>query len=110
MLRWVGLGSLHGSPPKSDESQRQDLIEKKERISESCGKLLSAAFELCGDLMPQQKLNETQQACAAEMRRQLETCLAPQEDGSVTLIVTLPNPDAMNKLADTLAGFIPEEK
>lgn len=47
------------------------------------------------------------QACAAEMRRQLAACLTPAEDGSVSLTVKLPGTEALNRLTDSLAAFIP---
>jgi len=104
----VLLGAKEEAPV--DESGRRNVVESNERIAESCGKLLSAAFDLCSDLIPGKTLNAMQQACATEMQKQLEQCMVSQEDGSVKLTVRLPNGDGLNRLARTLASFIPKER
>lgn len=65
------------------------------QVAESCGWLLSAAFELCGNLLPEKTLSQTQQACAKEMKFQLQDCLAPAGDGGVILTVKLPDSAAL---------------
>lgn len=101
----VLIGAKEEAPV--DESQREARQADSERVAESCGRLLHAAFELCGDLLPASSLDKTQQACAAEMRRQLHACFAPAEDGGVTLTIKLPNTDALDRLTNSLAAFIP---
>ncbi|MGC9452087.1 MAG: DEAD/DEAH box helicase [Oceanipulchritudo sp.] len=103
----VLLGAKEDAPV--DESRRQALQEKREQVAESCGRLLSAAFELCGNMLPEKNLSQTQQACANAMKSQLQDCLVPAEDGGVTLTVKLANTDALNRLAEALAGFTPDQ-
>jgi superfamily II DNA or RNA helicase len=101
----VLIGAKEDAP--LDESMRAAApLAQPERVAESCGKLLAAAFELCGDLLPAPAPDERQRACAAAMRQQLAQCLSPAADGGYTLSVRLPNPDALNRLADALAGFM----
>lgn len=101
----VLLGAKEAAP--ADESQRDAQRANSERVAESCGKLLYAALELCSDLLPAASLNKNQKACAAEMRRQLQACLHPSDDGAVTLTVKLPSAEALNRLTDSLAAFVP---
>lgn len=103
----VLLGAKEDAPV--DESRRQTLQQKREQVAESCGRLLSAAFELCGTVLPEKPPSQTQQACANAMKSQLQDCLVPGEDGGVTLTVKLPNADALNRLAEALAGFMPDQ-
>lgn len=104
----VLLGAKEDAPV--DESRRQAALQdKREQVAESCGRLLSAAFELCGNMLPEKKLSQTLQACANAMKSQLQGCLVPALDGGVTLTVKLPNADALNRLAEALAGFFPDQ-
>jgi len=101
----VLLGAEEEAP--ADESQRIAERERQERVAESCGKHLSAAFELCGDLLPAPELNREQQACAEEMKRQIGQCIETGEEGGLKLTVNLPNTDALHRLAESLAAFMP---
>lgn len=103
----VLLGAKEEAPVDESRQNKEKSVMQK-HIAESCGKLLSAAFELCGDMLPAPSLNEMQQACADEIRRQIHECIVPGEDG-VTLSVKLPSADSLNRLADSLAAFIPGE-
>jgi hypothetical protein len=79
-----------------DESHRQALQRKREQVAESCGRLLSAAFELCGDLLPEKILSRQQQVYADEMKSQLPNCLAPENTAN------------LERLAEARAGFAPD--
>lgn len=103
----VLLGAKEDAPV--DESRREALQRKQQdQIAESCGRLLSAAFELCGDLLPEKIHSRQQQVYADEMKSQLQNCLAPAEDGGVNLTVKLGNTAALDRLAEALAGFAPD--
>jgi hypothetical protein len=60
-------------------------------------------------MLPEKNLSQTQQACANAMKSQLQDCLAPAGDGGVTLTVKLPDSAALDRLAETLAGFMPDQ-
>lgn len=81
------------------------LAERRQKVSESGGQLLTAAFSFLGELLPQAS-TPPNPAAAAALRQSLADCIEPGEDGRPRLTVTLPNAEALDALAATLAKLL----
>ncbi|MEA3208104.1 MAG: hypothetical protein QOE70_1161 [Chthoniobacter sp.] len=80
------------------------VAERRARVSESAGQLLTAAFTFLGDLLPQPPTPNPETTAA--LRTSLAQCVEQTEDGRQKLTLTLPNADALNALADALARLL----
>jgi SNF2 family DNA or RNA helicase len=81
------------------------LAERRRKVSESGGQLLTAAFSFLGDLLPDAAVPPNPAATAA-LRESLTECVEPGEDGRPRLTITLPSAEALDILAATLAKLL----
>ncbi len=86
------------------KAEAASIAERRTRVSESAGQLLTAAFSLLGDLLPQPALPNPEVTEA--LRESLAQCIESTEDGRQKLTLTLPNSDALNTLAEALAKLM----
>lgn len=111
------LEVLLGQAPEAaiDESERQRverealrLAEKREKVAEAGGELLSAAFGFLGEILPETSLGrEAREKTTRAIRESLRQCLEPGEDGKAKLTVTLPDTGALDRLADAISRLVP---
>lgn len=106
----VLLGAKEEAP--KDQSQqarvREEagaITERKARVAEAGGQLLTAAFAFLGEMLPPvTDESAPKNAAAAEfVRENLRQCLETDENGKLRLTVTLPDQSALDQLAATLA-------
>ena len=119
------LEVLLGKKPEApvDESLRSKeqqtvarLAEERTRVSEAGGRMLAAAFEFLGELIPQaaESGDEVEARASAgsrdgvaeELRERLHRCIEEDEDGRPRLTVTLPSRESLDKLAGALARLL----
>lgn len=105
----VLLGAVPTAPPDISVEERAKaeaatLAERRTRVSESAGQLLTAAFTFLGDLLPKPATPDPQTTEA--LRTSLAQCVETDEAGRQKLTLTLPSGDALNVLADALARLL----
>lgn len=89
---------------------------EQKRVSEAGGRMLAAAFEFLAELMPAAvpaqgggKGGDGGNSVADELRRRLDRCVEDDEAGRPRLTVTLPNREALDRLASSLARLLSRE-
>ncbi|MFT5188719.1 MAG: superfamily II DNA or RNA helicase [Verrucomicrobiales bacterium] len=111
------LEILLGAEPAAavDESTKQEALSetaalqaRKTRVAEAGGQMLSAAFAFLSEMLPDQPEKPENTATTNVIRESLSQCLQTDESGKPVLTVTLPNTEALDKLAQTLAKLIPQ--
>lgn len=106
------LEVLLGTRPDApiDESGRQSASQAAEaqrhRVARAGGQLVNAAFEFLHELIPESQPSEAAQGLSKALRDQLADCLSSEENGQLTMTVTLPDRAALDRLADSLAGLL----
>jgi superfamily II DNA or RNA helicase len=85
------------------EEELSETLRRKRKVAAAGGRLLSAAFELLGEMVPEQADTPQVEHMAETFRSQLAQCLEPDEEGNPTLRLSLPDPSALDALARTLA-------
>lgn len=114
------LEVLLGAKPEApvDESQRsarekeaERFAAQRERIAAAGGQLVTAAFELLGQLLPADADTPQARQLADLVRGQLARCLERDEAGRAQITFTLPDAGALDGLATSLgrlfAGVAP---
>jgi len=80
---------------------------RRERVAAAGGELLGAAFRFLGELVAE---NSDGRQPSEEMTAFVRNCLAESAeeapDGGRRLTINLPNPEALNQLAHTMAGLL----
>ena len=72
--------------------------------------MVSAAFAFLSEMLPEQPDKPENSATTQAIRDSLGECLQTDESGKPVLKVTLPDTEALDKLAQTLAKLIPPSK
>jgi hypothetical protein len=105
------LGSQATAPV--DEAQRQRVVdvqdqteERRRRVASAGGEMLGAVFGFLNELVRGDDLPTPSTEIVESVRGRLEECVATDEDGSQKLMLTLPNRDALQGLAQTLAQLL----
>lgn len=107
---------LGQAPPAAiDESECQrveretvELAARKEKVAAAGGELLSAAFGLLSEILPESTVDEeTRKKTTAAVRENLSQCLETDEQGRTKLTVTLPDSGALDRLAEALGRLVP---
>ena len=108
------LEVLLGANPHAavDESQQQrrrqeaERLARRERVAEAGGQLLTAAFTLLGEMMPQHEPTHGAAQMASELKARLGECLERDEQGRPRLTVTLPNEAVLDNPARAVASLL----
>ena len=119
------LEVLLGTRPEApvDESERKrvgdavaQIENERARVAEAGGRMLAAAFEFLGELMPgrsaaggQDELDaggRANSAMAEEISQRLGRCIEEDDSGRPKLTVTLPNRESLDNLASSLARLL----
>ena len=88
---------------RTEEAQR---LARREKIGAAGGQLLNAAFSFLGELLPPQEETEQSKRLAEAMKQRLSECLETDEAGQTKLTVTLPDANALDHLAQSLARLM----
>ena len=91
------------SVQRAAEAQVSLIAERRARVEQAGGQLLSAAFAFLGEALP--GAAPAPEAVTA-MRSGLEQCVQSNEDGTLTLNLKLPGADALHAMAATLAKLL----
>ncbi|MGK0190164.1 MAG: superfamily II DNA or RNA helicase [Verrucomicrobiales bacterium] len=107
LLGAVPEGPVDESRKVETEVETAMREERKARVSEAGGQMLSAAFTMLQQMLPAGAAAKTPapqvEAVAKAIRNNLNECLETGEDGKPRLTVTLPSADALEGLAQALA-------
>ena len=77
---------------------------KATKVSEAGGQLITAAFSFLAEMLPtEQKQNK---AATEAIRESLQSCMQTGEDGKQHLTITLPDNEALDKLAASLGQIM----
>ena len=106
----VLLGAKPHAAVDETEKQRQqqeaERLARRSRVAEAGGQLLTAAFTLLGEMIPQRVPTNGAAQMASELKARLEECLERDEQGRPRLTVTLPNEAALENLARSVASLL----
>src|SRR5215469_12710779 len=106
----VLLGARAHAAVDETEKQRQqqeaERLARRSRVAEAGGQLVAAAFAFLGEMIPQRQPTNGAEQKASEVKARLDECLERDEQGRPRLTVTLPNEDALESLARSLAALI----
>src|SRR6266478_4115796 len=99
----VLLGANAHAAVDESEKQRQqqdaERLARRSRMAEAGGQLLTAAFTLLGEMIPQRETTNGAAQMARELKARLDECLERDEQGRPRLTVTLPNEGVLENLA-----------
>lgn len=91
------------SVARAAEAQAAQLAERKARVEQAGGQLVSAAFTFLGEMMPGAAASAE---AVSAMQYGLEQCVQPNEDGTLSLNLKLPNAEALQTMAAALAKLL----
>ena len=86
------------------EAETRDLPERREKVASAGGELLGAALNLVGELIDTGTSPDP--ATIDQVRTGLDNCVARDDTGRPQLRITLPNDEALNTLATSLARLL----
>jgi len=90
----------------SAEATKQFSEEHRQRVSAAGGQLLGAAFQFLGELVGQKDAAAPPAALVDNLRAGLNSCVEQDAEGKTRLTVTLPDRNALEGLAQTLARLL----
>jgi superfamily II DNA/RNA helicase len=95
---------------KTEEQSAREAAAKqqhRERVAAAGGELLGAAFQFLGQLIAGgEGGTRTSEKVVRDLRSRLEQCVEEEPAGRLRFAVTLPNRQALDAMAQTLAGFL----
>jgi superfamily II DNA/RNA helicase len=109
------LEVLVGSQPEapldvtSQQQAEQDLerfTHRRERVAAAGGEMLGAVFNFLGELVAEDKSPAPSAEVVSNLRDRPGQCVEVDEQGQQRLTVTLPNREALDSLANTLARLL----
>jgi hypothetical protein len=102
-------------PEPVDESQKRrveqeaeeiSMSQKREKISQASGQLISAALALAGELIPSSSEKPVEESVVNDLTQRLSQCVEQDSQGRPRLTITLPDQSALRGLAATLAKLL----
>ena len=106
----VLLGANPHAAVDETEKQRQEQdaerLARRARVAEAGGQLLTAAFALLGEMIPQHEPTNGAAHMASELKARLGECLERDGQGRPQLTVTLPNEAVLENLARSVASLL----
>ena len=104
---------LQPSHKAVDESQQRKveaealrLSEKRDKVSQASGTLITAALSLAGELIGARSDTAPDEATVNKLTEKLSECVDRDAEGRPQLTISLPNEDALKGLATTLARLL----
>ena len=106
----VLLGRAPEAPVDESEKAAREAeaarLARKEKVASAGGQLLGAAFGFLGELLPAQEETPQSRQMAVLMKQRLAECMETDEQGRLKLTVSLPDPSALDALAENLARVL----
>jgi len=103
----VLLGRPQDAPLDMSELERQkqqaQKIERHEKVASAAGELFTSAFNLLGQIMPQQSDDGVIEQKKETIKTHLQDCLETNEQGQIELKLKLPDQSALDNIALALA-------
>ncbi len=101
------LGRPEDAPLDISELERQkqqaEKVARKEKVAAAAGELFASAFNLLGQIMPQQPDGEGLEQKKEAIRAHLQDCLEMNDQGQIELKLRLPDQSALDNIAAALA-------
>jgi len=94
------------SQQRKVEAEAQQLAEKREKVSQASGSLITAALSLAGELIDSRSDAPPDEAIVNKLTEKLSQCVDRDSEGRPQLTISLPNEDALKGLAATLARLL----
>jgi hypothetical protein len=88
------------------QQQAEQLVARRDRVAAAGGEMLGAVFSFLGELVSQEHAQPPAEPLVAEVRDRLSECVEEDSEGRQRLTVTLPDRNALNSLAQTLARLM----
>ena len=85
------------------QKQQAEKVARKEKVAAAAGELFTSAFNLLGEIMPQQSDEQVLEQKKEAIRMNLQECLETNEQGQIELKLKLPNQSALDNIAIALA-------
>lgn len=100
----VLLGAAPEAPiDTNSQHEVEKAMEQRRRISDAGGQLLTAAFQLLGEMLPPGESTPQTEALSRTFEKQLNDCLVPGEDGQMQMTINLGDSSTISSLANSLA-------
>ncbi len=100
-------------PAPVDASQRlrvkkeqRQIEQRRQRVAAVGGELLGAVFHFLGELVSEDQSPPAPESTVTQIRQRLGECVDQDEQGQQRLTVTLPDQNALDGLAQTLAQLL----
>ena len=101
------LGRPEDAPLDMSELERQkqqaEKVARKEKVAAAAGELFASAFNLLGQIMPQQPDDERLEQKKEAIKTHLQDCLETNDQGQIELKLKLPDQSALDNIAAALA-------
>ncbi|MCP4786122.1 MAG: DEAD/DEAH box helicase [Fuerstiella sp.] len=88
------------------EAEALQLAEKRQKVSQASGNLITAALSLAGELIDSDSSRSPDEATISKLTDKLSECVDRDADGRPQLTISLPNENALKGLATTLARLL----
>ena len=88
------------------EEEARQLAEKREKVSQASGSLITAALSLAGELIGNGSTKTPDDSAVVALTEKLSQCVDRDGEGRPQLTISLPNEDALKGLASTLAKLL----
>lgn len=108
------LEILLGTKPDAslDESKKAEVeketeqLAQKERIANTGGQLIGAAFAFIGEIFSQKTAGEQNIQMTEILKKRLSECLEKDEDGRLKMTIALPDESVLDNMANSLARIL----
>jgi len=101
------LGRPEDAPLDMSELERQkqqaEKVARKEKVATAAGELFTSAFNLLGQIMPEQSDDERLEQKKEAIKTHLQACLETDDQGQIELKLKLPDQSALDNIATALA-------
>ena len=98
--------AIDESQQRRVEDEARQLAEKKEKVSQASGTLITAALSLAGELIGSAEQKPPNKETVNMLTQKLTECVDRDDEGRPQLKISLPNEDALKTLAETLARLL----
>lgn len=87
-------------------SEADQLKQRREKVSQASGQLITAALHFAGEVFSAEKSTPVDAAAVNAVSDRLKECVETDEQGRPQLKITLSDPAALTQLAEALAKFM----
>lgn len=98
--------AIDESQKRRVEEETMRLAQRKEKVSQASGTLISAALSLAGQLVGGGQASEPDEAKVNQLQQRLSECIDRDEAGRPQLKITLADNNCLRDLAKTLATLL----